>query len=115
MSRDWRLRLEDMRECCVKIIEYTSDLSKDGFSKDEKTYDAVLRNLEIIGEAAKQVPDHARRAMASIEWRQIAGMRDWVAHGYFGLDRNMIWDTVKSDVPTLLGEIEKFIGNPDGL
>lgn len=114
MSRDWRDRLEDMRDCCVKIVKYTSNLSKAEFCQDEKTYDAVLRNLEIIGEAAKRVPDHARTVMAAIEWRKIAGMRDWVAHGYFGLDPNTIWDTIKSDVPTLLDAIEKFLDDSDG-
>ena len=112
MSRDWRLRLDDIRDCCRKILRYTSQVSKEDFLADAMLYDAVVRNLEIIGEAAKHVPVHVRESMASIEWKRIAGMRDWTAHGYFKLDSAILWNVIEAKIPALLAELEKSAGPP---
>ena len=105
MSRDWRLYLEDILDSCAKIKTYTSEMSKDNLLRDHKTYDAVVRNLEIIGEAAKNVPESVREKMPSLEWRRIAGMRDILAHAYFGIDDDILWDVIQNKVP----ELEKTV------
>ncbi len=102
MSRDWRLYWDDVMAACRKVQRYTAGLDKAQFRGDEKTYDAVLRNIEVIGEAAKNLPDHVRARVSGIEWRKIAGMRDIVAHKYFGVDDAILWSIVSEKVPELL-------------
>lgn len=112
MSRDWRLYLDDIREACEKIARYSDASSKAAFFADEKTYDAVLRNLEVIGEAAKRLPEEVRRQHPSVDWRKIAGLRDLIAHAYFGIDHDILWDIVRHKVPELLGRIQRI--DPQG-
>jgi uncharacterized protein with HEPN domain len=76
------------------------------FIKDEKTYDAVVRNLEIIGEAAKNIPEAVRMQMPGIEWKKTAGLRDVIAHAYFGIDDAILWDVVQHKVPELKRAVE---------
>ena len=82
MWRDVRLYLDDMRESCERIMSYSHGLTFDQFVDDKKTFDAIVRNLEIIGEAAKHIPAEIRRRYADVEWTKIAGLRDMVAHDY---------------------------------
>ncbi len=84
MSRDWKLYLADIRRCCERVHRYTSGMTQQQFLADDRTYDAVVRNLEIIGEAVKGLPPDVRQQMPNIEWQKIAGMRDWLAHAYLG-------------------------------
>ena len=98
MSRDYVLYLNDMQSACDKILRYTRDLAFDTFMNDEKTFDAVIRNLEILGEAAKHIPPQVRARYPQIEWRKIAGMRDVVAHRYFGVDEDILWDVIQNRV-----------------
>src|SRR5262245_45363032 len=86
MPRDFEVYLEDIRQAIGKIRRYTEGLTRDAFEQDDKTLDAVIRNLEIIGEAAKIVPDSVRASYPAIEWRKIAGLRDILAHQYFEVD-----------------------------
>jgi uncharacterized protein with HEPN domain len=102
MSRDWRLYWDDIIAACRKVQRYTAGLDKKKFRGDEKTYDAALRNIEVIGEAAKNLPDHVRARVTGIEWRKIAGMRDIVAHKYFGVDDAILWSIISEKVPELL-------------
>ena len=95
------LFLEDIRESISRIERYTSGLDRAGFEADEKTVDAVVRNLEIIGEAARQLPEEFTRRNPQIEWRKIAGLRNRIVHAYFGLDLEIIWQIIRSDLPTL--------------
>ena len=83
MPRDFDLYVEDIREAIAKIDGYTTGLTRDAFAEDSKTIDAVVRNLEIIGEAAKMIPESVRANYPTVEWRKIAGLRDILAHHYF--------------------------------
>jgi len=108
VSRDWILYLDDILESSKKILRYVEGLTIDQFKADEKTYDAVVRNLEIIGEAAKNIPDSARAMMHDIEWRRPAGLRDIIAHAYFGIDDAILWDVIQHKVPELKQAIDRF-------
>src|SRR6185369_13435213 len=99
------LYFEDIAESCRKILRYTLGFDFEAFKKDERTYDAVVRNLEVIGEAAKQIPKKVRAEHPDIDWRRIAGMRDVLAHGYFSLEAAIIWDIVQTKVSPLLGAV----------
>ncbi len=109
MSSDVRLYLEDIRERTAKVLHYTDGMSRKDFFSDEKTYDAVLRNLEIVGEAAKHVPADVRTRHPEIEWKKIAGLRDFLVHAYFGVDDDIVWDIVDNKVRTLQIEIQRVL------
>lgn len=100
-KRDARLLIEDMAAAIAKIRRYVAGLDKDRFLKDDKTVDAVVRNLEILGEACRQMPDVFKDAHASIPWAQIAGLRNRIVHDYFGVDLELIWQIVTSEIPNL--------------
>jgi uncharacterized protein with HEPN domain len=112
VSRDWRLYWEDMIEAAEKVKRYTKGMSAKTFTADEKTRDAVLRNLEIIGEAAKQIPLETRQRVRGVDWRKIAGFRDIVAHAYFGIDDIILWDIVVNKTPELLDALNRAREQP---
>ena len=86
MSRSWVLYLRDMSEAARKIVRYTGSRQAEAFLADEMAYDAALRNLEILGEAAKAIPEEIRQRHPEIDWRGVIGLRDVLAHTYFALD-----------------------------
>src|SRR5271157_1793397 len=98
-NRPVDLLLQDIREAIARIERYAADLDQAGFEADEKTVDAVVRNLEIIGEAARQLPEDFTGRSPQIEWRKIAGLRNRIVHDYFGLDLKIIWQIIRSDLP----------------
>ena len=109
MPRDEQVFLEDIVDACRRVQRYTSDLSLERFRDDEKTIDAVVRNLEVIGEASKQISAQARSQMAGLDWQRIAGLRDILIHNYFGIDIEIIWDVVANKVPLLIEAIRGFL------
>jgi uncharacterized protein with HEPN domain len=109
MSRDEFMYLKDIAESCEKILRFTSGLSKPGLIGEVKTYDAVVRNLEIIGEAAKHINEDIKQQMPEIDWRKAAGLRDMLAHAYFGIDNDILWDVIQNKVPELATVIRVFL------
>lgn len=108
MSRSWELFLRDMVEAARKVIRFTAELPMEIFVKDEMAYDATLRNLEILGEAAKNVPGEIRQRYPDVNWRGVAGLRDILAHAYFALDNETLWKIVCTDIPQLLEQLRRI-------
>ena len=99
--RDHRLYLKDIFAAMVATQEFIEGIDFETFASDDKTASAVLRKLEIIGEATKNVPEEIRREYPQVPWRQMAGMRDRLIHSYFEVDYLLVWETVKSQIPLL--------------
>ncbi len=99
--RDFQVYFEDIIDALNCIEAYTKGLTYEAFVNDRKTVDAVIRNFEIIGEAAKQVPLSIRREYSKVPWRDMAGMRDKLIHGYFGIQLDVVWKTIKERLPPL--------------
>jgi len=105
-KRDPALLIEDMRAALDKIARYTAGLERAAFIADEKTVDAVVRNLEIVGEASKQIPEDFKALHPLLPWTQMAGLRNRIVHDYAGLDLELIWDIVRNSLPTLRAQFE---------
>ncbi|MCL4558948.1 MAG: DUF86 domain-containing protein [Deltaproteobacteria bacterium] len=104
-KRDINLFISDILDSIGKIEAYTNKISYEQFIADEKTKDAVVRNLEIIGEAVKNIPDAVKDKYPAVNWRAATGMRDKLIHGYFGVSFFIVWETVKNDLPAFKSEI----------
>jgi uncharacterized protein with HEPN domain len=109
MSRDYRLYLDDILAAGEKVIRYTSGLSFDEFVADDKTFDAVVRNLQIIGEASARVPTETRSRYPDVPWAEIVGFRNIVVHYYFGVDETIIWRIVESQLVPLMEQVRKIL------
>ncbi|MGC9452899.1 MAG: DUF86 domain-containing protein [Oceanipulchritudo sp.] len=108
MSRNPQFYLGDVIEAGRAIGDYVQGYSKDQFLNDPKTVDAVVRRLEIIGEAVKQFPDSWKEAEPQIPWTAIAGFRNILAHAYFKIEEDIIWETIQEDLPDLLAACERI-------
>lgn len=100
-SRSWQFRIDDILEAINKIERYTHDLDFIVWQEDEKSVDAVIRNLEIIGEASSRLPDEVRAHYVGVPWSMMKGICNILAHEYFGVDLEIVWKTVKEDLPVL--------------
>lgn len=111
--RDWSLRLEDILDAIARIQRYCESISFEEFRRDTKTVDAVVRNLEVIGEAARHIPATLERQHPEVPWSKMRGMRHVLAHEYFGIDSAILWQTVKNDLPPLLPLIQKVLSQKE--
>jgi uncharacterized protein with HEPN domain len=108
MLRDPEVYLQDIADAIVLIREFIGKADFEAFVGDTKTSAAVIRELEIIGEATKGIPDSVRALEPSIEWRKIAGMRDVLIHAYFGIDLSMVWEVVTEKLPKLEQAVQRL-------
>ena len=108
-TRNWRMYIQDMIEFAERIVSYTQGMDKDTFLADRRTYDATMRNIELIGESATHVPEDMREAHPDIGWRSIIGARNRVAHAYLGIDDDVVWDIVQADIPILLSSLRALL------
>lgn len=109
MPRDYRVCLEDILEAIHKIRSYTVGLNLETFRLESKTFDAVVRNLEIIGEATKGIPDSARLLHPEVDWRRLTALRNILIHEYFGVDAEIIWDVVQNKLTALEESAQRML------
>ncbi|MBS4070546.1 uncharacterized protein with HEPN domain [Algoriphagus aquaeductus] len=109
--RDIDLLLMDMKESAEKILKYTEGLTYDDFLRDDKTIDAVVRNFEIIGEASIRIEDDFKLDHPQIEWKKLRGFRNRIVHEYFGIDYEIVWSIIESDLEELIFQLEEILKN----
>jgi uncharacterized protein with HEPN domain len=109
VQRDALVYLDDIIESCERVERYVEGVTRETFIADQKTIDAVIRNLEVIGEAVKKVPSAIRARMPEIDWPRIAGTRDVLIHGYFEVNLDIVWDIITQELAPLATAIERFL------
>lgn len=107
-AREWRFYLDDMIGFAEKVIAYTNGFDQAGFVASGLNYDATVRNLELIGEAATNIPDEVRLSYPQIPWRMVVATRNKLIHGYLGIDNDTLWSIIQCDIPVLLKELKKL-------
>lgn len=105
-ERLWTFYIEDMIDFAGKAIAYCEGLDRDTFVTDTLVYDATLRNLELIGEAATRIPTVVRDSHPDIPWRQVIATRNRLIHGYLGIDDDILWSIIQDDLPKLRGQLD---------
>lgn len=111
--KDWRVRIEDMLEAIERIQRYTGGMDERHFIADDRTVDAVIRNLEIIGEAAKRVPSQVAEQHPEIPWSRMTEMRNILVHEYHSVDPSIVFDSAHHDLPPLLGPLRSLLNHGD--
>lgn len=109
MSREPRVYLHDILECCEKVLRYSRGMTRDSLREDEMRHDAIIRNLLVIGEAAKNVPDEVREDIRGVDWRGVAGLRDVLIHAYFRIDDDTMWTVVHEHLPGLRDSVRTYL------
>ncbi|OKH18646.1 DUF86 domain-containing protein [[Limnothrix rosea] IAM M-220] len=107
-AREWRFYIDDMIRFTEKVQRYTQGLDQESFIQSELYYDATLRNLELIGEAATNIPQDVRAKYPVIPWRQIIATRNRIIHEYLGIDDDIIWSIITDEIPGLLVELQNL-------
>jgi uncharacterized protein with HEPN domain len=105
-KRTPQLLIDDMLDSCNKILQYTEGMTFEDFTKDSKTIDAVIRNFEIIGEAANRLPEEFKDQHSSIDWHRIRGFRNRIVHDYMGIDYGIVWDIRNNYLNTLIDSLK---------
>ena len=108
MKKDDRVYVLHVRDALRQILEYAKE-GRDFFQRDKKTQDAIIRQFQVLGEAAKKLSTPFRKSYADIPWKEMSGMRDKMIHEYFGIDLDLVWDVVEKELPTLQKKIEKLL------
>lgn len=108
-NRDYILFLEDIIEAIAKIERYTKGMGFAQFSVNDMAIDAVIRNFEIIGEAAGRIPSEVRNRYPHVEWKEAMGFRNVLIHGYFGIDLEAVWDTIQKNIPLFKDHISAVL------
>jgi uncharacterized protein with HEPN domain len=109
MSRTVSLFIKDILQNMNDAMDFIEGISYDQFVADKKTLNAVLRSIEVIGEATKNIPDEVRAKYPQVPWKEMAGMRDKVIHSYFGVDRETVWLVVKDRIPAIRSMIQQVL------
>jgi len=105
---DDRLYLTHILECLDKIEQYAA-VGRDAFDADPMRQDAIIRNFEIVGEATKRLSEEVRSLRPDISWREVAGFRDVLIHGYLGVDLNQVWNIIQNDMPALKDAVTELL------
>lgn len=113
MKREIGDYIQDAIDAMAKSMEFIEGMKYEDFVQDDKTIFAVIRAIEIIGESVKNIPDHVKKEYPEISWREMAGMRDKLIHGYFGVDERRVWKTVKEEIPPLKPLFEDILKDLD--
>jgi uncharacterized protein with HEPN domain len=108
-KREPELLLKDIEESIEKIKVYTKGMSFEMFQNDDKTIDAVIRNFEIIGEAANRIPDEIKDKFTEVNWHRIRGFRNRIVHDYMGVDLEIIWEIIEKNIDELQEQIDEII------
>lgn len=109
MQRSYEAYLKDILDAIRKIENYSENLTYEEFLKDELRQDGVVKNLEVIGEAVKNIPDDIKSKKPDIEWKKIAGLRDILTHGYFGINFEIVWDVISNKIPDLKKNVQELL------
>lgn len=106
--REWRFYIDDMIRCAEKVLAYTEGFDQQGFVASALNYDATLRNLELIGEAATRIPEPVRKEHDGVPWRMIIATRNRLIHGYLGIDNDTLWSIIQTDIPALVPQLQRM-------
>lgn len=107
-ERQWKLFFDGLLGFCEKVISYTDGLTREKFEASGLNYDATLWNVQLYGEAAKNIPERVRSQMPEIPWRELIGMRNRLAHGYFGINNAILWQVIIIETPKLLDSLQRI-------
>lgn len=111
--REWRFYVDDMLQFCTKVQRYTAGIGQASFVADAMRYDATVRNLELLGEAAMRIPEPVRAAHAEVPWRLIVATRNRLIHGYLGIDDDILWSLIQVEVPRLAHQLRALRDQPE--
>jgi len=111
--RHWKLRIEDILVAIERIQRYTDGMDLSSFSRDDRTVDAVVRNITVIGEAAGAVPEDVRRKYPELPWEEMRGIRNVIVHEYFGVSLPILWQTVTADLPPLIPLLKQILSSEE--